>query len=81
MKIPDEIKDKRIVMSPKMFANELSNIILQFGLVLTNLYKESGITMNEEQLKKTANDFCENYLKLIWDNNKNSKPDDPEEIQ
>lgn len=75
----ESIKDKKIVMSPYMLAAEISRILEVFIEERKSIMELSKF--NQEQIRAFANAYAVDYVKLIYEKNMASKPQDPEDIQ
>ena len=72
----ETIKDKKLVMSPSMFINEISEFLVNC-MILSKRFDEG----ERENLKLWALVMTKAQLRDIWEANINSKPTDPEDIQ
>ena len=74
--LSEEIKKKRLVMSPEMYCHEMS-------LCLTEMYLafRDQPPMSREVALRVFREAAEGHVNLIWQQNINSKPTDPEKIQ
>ena len=75
----ESIKDKKFIISPHMFANEISrmlNTLLKSPEQLIEI-----ISFSEEVQQLFCDKFAVDYVKQVFDNNIKSKPGDPEDYQ
>lgn len=71
--IPQHLANKKLVMSPEIFCSEMTKSLME----LYKAFKDFP-PMEEHVARKVFREISEGHLLLIWEENVDSKSDDPE---